>query len=302
MSAAPRLPIVRNQFLIGYAAQREWAWLIAAAFFLGKVGAGLFLVSYFTDFDLGALVGLLLVGVGKSGAHLLFLGRPERFWRAVTRWRTSRISQGLIAMGVFIVCGAIYLVPGAGAAGEAFGVVALVAAVVLMVYDGFVMKASRGISLWNSYLLPALALFYSLLGGTTMTLVLRTATGSEASEAELEWMQLSLLGLNLVLVAVYVYSVQVRSAAAELAVYLLTRGSLAYQFLLGAVGIGLVGTLVLASVVAATGSTAALTVAAVTDLLGHFLIFFALLRAGIYAPLRSTPPRYAPLRGAAGSA
>lgn len=295
MSQARLSPIVHSQFEIGYTAQREWAWLIAAAFFLGKVGAGLFLLSYFTDFELGALVGLLVVGVGKSGAHLLFLGRPERFWRAVKQWRTSRLSQGLIAMGVFIVLGAVYLVT-PGDVQTAFGIAALVPAVVLMVYDGFVLKASRGIQLWNSYLLPVLALAYSLLGGTTLTLVLRSATG-EAAEAEFEWMQLSLLGLNLVLVAAYVFTVQVRSAAAQLAVHLLTRGSLAYQFLAGAVGVGLVVTLVLASVVAATGSTPALIVAAVTDLFGHFLVFFALLRAGIYAPLRSVPLRGFPAAG-----
>ena len=41
--AAP-LPLVRDQFLIGYAPQHEWSWLIAAAFFFGKVGAGLFVI------------------------------------------------------------------------------------------------------------------------------------------------------------------------------------------------------------------------------------------------------------------
>ncbi len=288
MPAARSWPIVHNQFLIGYTAQREWAWLIAIAFFLGKVGAGLFVISYFTDFSLGALVGLLVVGVGKSGAHLLFLGRPERFLRAVKGWRTSRVSQGLIAMGLFVVLGAVYL-PLDGDAQNAVGAVALAPAVVLMFYDGFVLKASRGIALWNSYLLPVLALAYSLLGGTTVALVLRAASGSEATEAQLEWMQIALVAVNLVLVAVYVFTAQVRSAAAQLAVHLLTRGRLGLVFLAGAVGIGLVGTIILAVVVALTGSTAALTLAAITDLSGHFLIFFALLRAGIYAPLRGAP-------------
>ena len=51
--------IARNEFLIGYTRQREWAWLITAAFFFGSVGAGLFFVSYFVGFRLGAVAGLL---------------------------------------------------------------------------------------------------------------------------------------------------------------------------------------------------------------------------------------------------
>lgn len=288
MLEARRLPIVRDAFLIGYSTQREWNWLIAAAFFFGKVGAGLFFLSYLTDFTLGALVGLLVVGVGKSGAHLLFLGRPERCLGALRRWRTSWISQGMIAMGVFVVFGAVYLALD-GVVGKAFGAVALAGALFLMIYDGFLLKSSRGIALWNSSLLPVLALFYSLLAGTTLALVLRAATGSEATEAQLEWMQIALVALNLVLVALYVLTAQIRSAAAELAVHLLTRGRLGLAFLVGAVGVGLVGTIALAVVVVLTGSTAALALAAATDLFGHFVVFFAILRAGTYAPLRGAP-------------
>ena len=81
--------IARNDFRIGYTAQHEWAWLITAAFFFGSVGAGLFLVSYFVGFWQGALAGLLSVAVLKSIAHVLFLGKPLRAWRAVAKWRTS---------------------------------------------------------------------------------------------------------------------------------------------------------------------------------------------------------------------
>ena len=111
MSTDRPLVLGPNQFLIGYQPQREWAWLIATAFFLGKVGAGLFLISYFSDFRLGAVVGLLIVGVGKTTAHLLYLGRPLRFLRAVVGWHTSWISRGIIAMGVFLACGAVYVAP-----------------------------------------------------------------------------------------------------------------------------------------------------------------------------------------------
>jgi formate-dependent nitrite reductase membrane component NrfD len=289
--AAPRLPIVREAFLVGYAPQGEWSWLIAAALFFGKVGAGLFVLSYFTDFELGAAVGLGLAGAGKPAAHLLFLGRPERFLRALARWRSSRLSQGLVTLGTFVAAGLVYLTPAMDLWDEngltqAAGVVAAATGIVLMFWEGIVLMASRGVPLWDSWLLPLLALLYSLLGGTTMVLVLRAFTDSAGSQTELEGLQLGLLVLNLALVGVYVASARVRSAAAQFAASLLTRGPLGAVFLAGAVGVGLVGTLVLASVSVATGSEAALAAAAATDLLGHFLVFFAILRAGVHPPLR----------------
>jgi len=300
MSADRPLVLAPNQFLIGYQPQREWAWLIATAFFLGKVGAGLFLISYFSDFDLGAFAGVLIVGVGKTTAHLLYLGRPLRFLRAVVGWRTSWISRGIIALGVFIPCGLVYVAPYLGIAfvrggvADAFGVVAVVAAAVVMVYDGFVLKASRGVPLWDSYLMPVLVLFYALLGGVTLTLTLEVLEG-DTTTARLDWLQVALLALNLVLIAIVVLNAQVRHAAAQYGSTLLTRGPLGWLFLAGAVGVGLAGTLVLAGIAISTGSDVALVLGSITDLAGHFFVFFSILRAGLHAPIRPLPLRRAPL-------
>jgi hypothetical protein len=87
---------VQNEFLVGYEVQREWAWLITCAFFCGGVGAGTFVVSFFDKFEVGMIAGLLIVGVLKTTAHVLFLGHPLRAWRAVRGWRTSWISRGVM--------------------------------------------------------------------------------------------------------------------------------------------------------------------------------------------------------------
>jgi formate-dependent nitrite reductase membrane component NrfD len=295
VSAQPLL-IARNDFRVGYTAQQEWAWLITAAFLFGSVGAGLYVVSYFAGFSEGALAGLLVVGVLKSVAHVLFLGKPLRAWRAVFRWRTSWISRGLIAIGVFLACGLVYLLPYLGVsslAGSAvkhvFGVIAVGAALVVMVYDGFVMKSARGIPLWNTYLVPLLVFCYALIGGTTLALVLRVSTGEGFSTAGIEGIGIGMLGLNIVLVALYVFTIRGRGGAAELAVRLLMRGRLKIAFLLAALVVGLGAALVLAAVAAVTGSTPVLAIAAGADLAGHFAMFFALLRAGVYAPPRPLP-------------
>jgi formate-dependent nitrite reductase membrane component NrfD len=291
MSTTNVAVIGRNQFTMGYRPQGEWSWLITAAFFLGNVGAGLFLLSYFNSFYLGAAVGLLIVGVGKSTAHLLYLGRPERFLRVIVRWRTSWISRGFLAMGALLGFGVVYLarylqvdfVP--HGITVSFGVAAAIVAVVVMVYDGFVLKASRGTPLWDTYLMPVLALFYALLGGTTLTLVVEAAAGV-STHVELEWLEIALLVLNGALVGFVVFTASARQAAVRAAVALLTRGPVSRVFFGVALGLGIGGTLALVGVSLATGSVVALAVAAVTDLCGHFFVFFSLLRVGLHPPLR----------------
>lgn len=293
--ATRRLLIGGNQFLIGYQQQQEWAWLIATAFFLGKVGGGLFMISFFTDFKLGALVGVLLVGVGKTTAHLLYLGRPERFLRAVWRWKTSWISRGILAMIAFCILGALYVadyvhvtfVP--HGARHGLGIAAVVFAFVLMFYDGFVLRASKGIPLWDTYLMPVLMLFYATLGGIAGTLALQVLDGS-ATTHSLEWLGIALLAVNGVLLGFFLFESRLRHAAAELAVTLLTRDRLAGVFV-AAVVVGIGGTLVLAAVSLGTHDRVVLPIASVCDSLGQFFLFFAILRAGIHAPIRSLPLR-----------
>lgn len=294
-AASRRLLVGANQFAIGYQPQREWAWLIATAFFLGKVGGGVFLISYLGGFKLGALVGLCVVGVGKTTAHLLYLGRPERFLRAIRGWRTSWISRGLIAMGAFIAFALVYLAPYLqisfvpGGVARGFGVAAALVAVVVMSYDGFVMKASRGIRFWSTYLMPVLMLFYAAVGGVVGTLALQTLAG-EVTTSQLEWAEIALIVANLGLISVYVLSAGVRGAASDLAASLLARGQTGWMFLTAlAVGIG--ATFALAVLALATGSGTALALAALTDLAGHFFVFFAILRVGLHTPIRPLPLR-----------
>lgn len=299
MSKAKTILLGRSQFGIGYQAQGQWSWLITSAFFLGSVGAGLFLISYFSGFRLGAGIGLLIVGVGKTTAHLLYLGRPERFLRVITRWRTSWIARGAIAMGAFLACGFVYLarylhisfVPHGVTA--VFGVGAVIMACVVMVYDGFVMKASKGIPLWDTYLMPVLVLFYALLGGTTLTLVTEYLSGA-TTHTRLEWLEIALLVLNGVLISLVLLTAQARQAAGQAAIALLTRGPMTRLFFVVALGIGIGGTVVLVATSVATGNKAALVVGAATDLMGHFFVFFSLLRVGLHPPIRPLPARRLP--------
>jgi formate-dependent nitrite reductase membrane component NrfD len=283
-----RSPLVSpTQFLIGYQLQREWAWLIAAAFFFGTAGAGTYIVSFAVGFHVGIVASLVIVGVLKAAAHMLFLGKPLRFPFAVLKWRTSWISRGIVAMLVFLVSGLVYAAsfpsgsPVSSGVAHAFAWIAAVAAAVIMVYDGFVLRSSRGIPMWNTLLFPAVGLSYSLLGGSTITLALQKLW-NENTDRWLEWLQLGLVFVNVGLILAVILTARNRDAATRISVSLLTRGPIAPFFIGLAVGVGIVATLVLIVVSLAGGGTWALVAAGVTDLIGEFFLFFSLLRVGAH--------------------
>ena len=80
---AKQAAIVGDEFRPGFRLQRSWSWSMATSFFLGEIGAGLFLVSLFFSYLPGLILGLLLTSVGKTAGHLMHMGQPTRAWRAI---------------------------------------------------------------------------------------------------------------------------------------------------------------------------------------------------------------------------
>lgn len=292
------VPLVGEEFVVGFRRQTEWKWLIATAFFLGKVGAGLFMLSLLLDYPLGELLGLIVAGAGKGAAHLIYLGRPERFWRIVSRPGSSWIARGFVAMILFIIFGGLTIAPDVGwlgwiAASKGgglwwiFRVVAGLAALVVMVYDGFVMSASPAIPLWNTAFMPVLCLFYSALGGTTLTIFLNNLGlgGLAIDLATLERLEVGLILINLLMILMFILSMSGAPAAARQAMNSLVRGKYAGIFVGVVILIGLVLTLILALYLASGGHGWAAFLVAVADLLGHFFLFYALLQAGLFTPI-----------------
>lgn len=292
------MPIVRDEFVMGYRQQEEWAWLIASAFFMGKVGGGMFMVALFTGYPMAAMIGLLVVAVGKSAAHLMYLGRPERCWRALAKPLSSWISRGLWAMVLFIVFGLLYLAPyfswlswlpiseGDGL-WQTVRFLAAVSAFVVMVYDGFVMNASPAISLWNTALMPIICLFYSMLAGMTTNLFLfNNGIATEGvSIGSLENMEVWLIVTNLIILGTYLMSMFNSNSGSRESVLLLVKGRYAWPFWLGVVIIGFMLTLLVTLFFSGNESASTVLLVTAADLLGHFIIFFLLLRAGVYTPV-----------------
>jgi formate-dependent nitrite reductase membrane component NrfD len=285
MKGEPSVVVGHRQFVVSHIIQTEWANLIALAFFLGKIGAGLFMVSLFIDYPLGGVVGLIIGVIGKGIAHLLYLGRPERFWRAIMRPDRSWIARGLIAVGFLAFFGTLKVLQMAGyinvsdLSGLLTGVAA-VAAFFVMIYDGFVMSHSPSIPLWNTALMPLLCLSYSVLGGVTLNVFLLEVVSGMGMKM-LHSLEVTLLATNLLIVGIYTLNAVYATTAARRAIIQLVKGPYAALFYAGVIGVGLVLNLIIA--LSGVGGVLPLLITAVADLIGHFLIFYLLLKAGLFS-------------------
>jgi formate-dependent nitrite reductase membrane component NrfD len=293
MSTSEQLPYVvtPHRFAVGFTRQTWWNWRIGAAFFFGEIGAGLFLLSLLTGHALGMAVGYLIVVVGKNTAHLLYLGRPSRFWRAAMRPDRSWIARGIWATGLFAISGFVLLLPrfagvelGMPGGGRSLVlVIAAASALVIMFYDGLVMKASPAIPFWNSALLPVLCLTYATLGGATLSLMLTTLQGGIPLPA-LERLEHWLLVINAGLLAIYILRMSRLEPAARQTVQLLLRGRYRRAFLGLVLLVGIVATLLLSLARGHVEASALAVVVALCELVGDFTLLMVLLKSGLYSP------------------
>ena len=283
-----------DEFLIDVKPQREWGWLVISYLFLGGAGAGLFLVSLYVGHPWAEGLGLVLLLVATLFL-LLDLGRPERFWRAFFRPKTSWISRGSYFIAVLTVLGGLDVllqlmpaVPDALATVVKTG--AALAAVAVMVYTGFVLSPSPAIPFWNSTFFPVIFFAYSLLAGIDFLILASPLLPPPAIELPyLEKVQFGLALLCLLLVMSHLSVMSGSAVAARKSIELLTKGKWAVLFLGGVVGVGLVLPLLVAwpvlwrsSVPAMFAITATL---ALLRLFGDYLFRFLVIRAGLYDPL-----------------
>lgn len=291
----------RTQAEWGFGGRRKWRdGALLMALFLGGIGAGQFVVStWFIESTTSALVGLIIVGVGKTVAHLVYLGRPWRFYRLFLRPWSSWISRGLIFMVVFVVFGAAYLAPDLGfdwvpwtadsTGGQAIWLAAVMSAFLVMVYDGFVLASCKSISAWHTALMPPLFFTYSLAGGvalTSITMVLGDLEGLDTDTLVL--LDSILLSTMFALVVIYIVNLAASTETAREALKKLMMTKMAIAFIGVAIVAGLLAPLVLTyyhqlSAQEAVAS-ALLVISAVLELSGDLSVRHSILRAGIHTP------------------
>jgi formate-dependent nitrite reductase membrane component NrfD len=284
------------EFMVSYTPQTEWIekggiklWL---AFFFIELGAGMFFVASLFDNLWAMLIGWLLCAVLGGGLHLLYLGKPLRFWRMAlsSGWKTSWISRGIIFVTLFLLLGLAHmlLIQSAGRF-TALLVAANIFAFLTVIYGGFAMNYVNGIPLWNTALLPVLYVVSGLWGGAEVTLGMVLGSGGiVVGRAIEEWIRLLLIGY-LLLIPVYLMSVRYTSLTGEISVRYMVLSKWSPLFWVAVVIVGMVIplTAVINSFLTGleTGSAAFLYGAILSGLIGDLAMRYLILRCGLYSPL-----------------
>ena len=302
--ASREFPIVGDSLMLGYRFQRHWDNSMAAAFFFGELGAGLFLMGALYKSVTAMIFGVCITAILKTYFHLSHMGVPSRAWRAMLRPDRSWISRGFISIVVFTGTAILSIalngfglteVLGGGAVLGAFAalmkVLAIVAALFVMSYHGFAIADSAAISFWNTGMMPVSSLAYSALGGVMLALNLdpvATAAGNVLLPPAHSAALLLLVMTSLVLIAL-LNGANRGSPGARKSLHLLTRHGPYVKWFFGFVlTVGLALPFVLLTL--AEPSRLTHLVAAIAVLAGYFTFRVLVFKIGLFDPIISFAP------------
>jgi formate-dependent nitrite reductase membrane component NrfD len=283
-----------HEWMINYTRQTEWIdrrgiflWI---AFYAGGLGGGLYLVSLYFNSLWGMFVSWLIIAVIKGGAHLIYLGKPLRFWRIVSRPNSSWLARGIIFVLAFVFLAAVQLALSFWLPGTAteivFKVLAGISALAVTVYTGFVLNTVKAVPFWNSTLLPLLFVLCGVLGGFGLSVIIGLNGGNvniSVAEAGSRW----LLIVNALLIVVYLWAAANRETTGKKSVMEQMRGNLAPVFWVGIVVLGIVIPLAIAfsSYFVGETSSALLVTGVACEVVGGLALRYCVLKAGAYKPL-----------------
>ena len=179
--------------------QKEWKGIIAIYLYLAGMGAGSYvigtLLNWFVhptrvlsiwglsfDFAKAAILwGPILVAIGAPFL-ILDLGIKRRFVYACLNPRTSWVARGFLILSIFIVFGLVLLAKSVlpfewvhveSTFWTIAEVITIAFAFATALYTGILLKATKSIPFWNTYLLPLLFLVSALSTGS-MAIILST--------------------------------------------------------------------------------------------------------------------------------
>lgn len=287
-------------WMTDYTPQEEWidrqGVLLWLAFFFTEIGAGLYLVSLFFHFWKGCMAGWLISAVLGGGFHTLYLGRPERAWRAVLRPVRSELSRGLIIMILFLLLGVIQLAPslpwlrGLPWQGDSLFLMVVVGILAFFVIlHGFMtMNVMASIPFWNSAILPALSIASGIWVGSQLTLFFSLGLSETEMGVVLEPVaRLSLISYAL-LIFFYLWNASHASSAVQESLGVLLKGEMALPFYLGVVLIGLVIPFAVTIGALAGGgppSPGLLVLRVLCAVVGDAVLRYVITKCGRYSPL-----------------
>jgi formate-dependent nitrite reductase membrane component NrfD len=287
----------------GVAVQTEWtthgtnplrALLLEIAFFAGTVGPGLYMVAAALRYNLGMLLGLLIVIFGYAIPHAAFLGRMERSWRAMLRPGASWISRGFIFANAFMMFAALsvaHYIPafqsgplGQGSPAMAYIIIAAtLSAFLLAGYPGFLFSVLKAIPFWHSSVLIPLFLIQAFAGGVALVMIALVSQGRSDMIPQLSTIATLLVAAAALLVLMQLIVAHRSGPTGRISVMILTKGPYRKLFGIGAVAVGLIAPLLLFAIVGFLGAPPVIALLAVPMQLAGILLFkYCILNAGAY--------------------
>ncbi len=309
MRAEPIRPTRQVRFL---RPQEEWKKIIAIYLYLAGMGAGSYIIGAIINwfFNPSRLIPMLgfRVDVAKAallwGPILVALGAPflildlgikKRFLYAALNPRTSWVARGFLILSIFIVFGIVLLAKSVlpfewlypkSYFWYAAEVITIVFAFATALYTGILLKATKSIPLWNTYLLPLLFLASALSTGS-MAIIL-SSLGTSLFSLDATALKILIGGEQILVViegiVLFLYLSR-RYRASEQgkdSVRLLLFGEKKVLFWGGIVLLGFIFPVVLESISSLThGNPVLIFAAGVVLLCGGFFLRLGVLSAGI---------------------
>ena len=291
--------IVTHEWMVNPMQQTEWiegqGLLIWLAEVFSSLGTGLYLVSIFVSNWWGALIGWLIVVGLKLPLHMIYLGKPWRFWRAMPpftkAWRTSWIARGTFFSVVFSALGlcqlaSSYFIPGSGI-DILIKVFAGFFCVLTGIYCGFAMSYCKSLPFWNTGLLPIVIMNAGIADGLALLLGLGMITGG-VDFTTIEMVTRILLLGNVLLISTYVMNGFYRSSTGGFSSRELMKGRAAFPFWVGTILLGIVVPMAISLQTLWGGGETALglmIVAVAAHTCGAFGLKYCILKVGFYEPI-----------------
>ncbi len=284
---------------VGYKFQTQWGRnrgiLLLLAMYTGAMGGGAYLLSIYTGYILGAVIGYLILVIGKPVFHILFLGRPERFIKAFKRPNSSWISRGIWGLTFYIPIGGIYVAPYLGIMQWLEGTfiwslalwLSIPLAIFLILYDGFLLVASKGVAIWNNSLLAILFPVAALISGLGV-LIFYTAYFIRIEQflKLFEEHELTILLVGAFTIATYLYTVNYSDTTSRYSVFQLIKGRYSPIFwfsIATAIAIPILANILNRYYIHIPIQVIGLV--ALLELVGDLLLKYAILNVGAYRPL-----------------
>ena len=297
--------MVTHEWMVKPMPQTEWIEKRGVLVWITEVftslGAGLYLVSLFYSNWWGMLVAWFIIMFLKVPLHLIFFGKPFRFWRTIPpfskAWKTSWFTRGITFSVVFgsivfvqliITYFAVNVFPGTawGIWDIALRALGGIFAFLVGIYSGFIMSFCRSVPFWNSALLPLVFIFAGIADG--FALVIATGLfGAQVNIMTAEAGSRVVLLVNALIITTYLWNATYTSSTAKESVIELVRGDISLSFWAGVVGLGILIPLVIsaASYFAGEASAPLLIGAIACHTAGAFALKYSLLKAGIHRPI-----------------